>query len=378
MDSIERRLVLKGLAATALPVSTARSFAADNIESPQLPRLPRLSADEVLFLAPGDALYDKFAIAYHLRTMRRPKLRAVCKTPQAVAAMIAWVRQHDLPFALRSGGDSFEGFSQSANVVIDTRLINDARLEHDNLVSVGAGATLGAVYRFLYGRGRTIPAGTCPTVGITGHALGGGYGLLSRALGRACDSLVGLELVDANGRIRRVDRESDPDLLWACRGGGGGSFGAVTRLRFRTHTIGRVTAFGVSWTLPAERAAAVMTAWQDWAPDAPESLTSFLRISAFRRGSFQLRCAGQALSSEDDVYRSLRPLLRSAAPASVYVKAMPFIEAVDRFSGGWQYESTFSKAKSAYVETALSREAMMRSEERRVGKECRSRWSPYH
>ncbi|MGD1887299.1 MAG: FAD-binding protein, partial [Cohaesibacteraceae bacterium] len=90
------------------------------------------------------------------------------------------------------------------------------------------GAKLGAVYRAGFPHNLTVPAGWCADVGLGGHALGGGIGYLARAHGLLCDHLAALTLVDAEGHIHHVNAQSDSDLLWASRGGGGG-LGAVTR-----------------------------------------------------------------------------------------------------------------------------------------------------
>src|SRR5918994_620519 len=74
------------------------------------------------------------------------------------------------------------------------------------------------------GAGATIPAGSCPSVGIGGHALGGGMGLAGRRFGLTCDNVVSLRIVTADGRLVTCDADTNPDLYWACRGGGGGKF----------------------------------------------------------------------------------------------------------------------------------------------------------
>src|SRR5436190_3570961 len=149
-----------------------------------LPKLPSLPESEALLLLPSDPRYARYEPAYNKRTQLQPALRAVCRTPGGVATLIDWVRSNRLPFALRSGGHSFEGFSQSDSIVIDTREISAITLDAGtNRVSVGAGSSLGAIYEFLAQRGLALPAGSCPTVGISGHTLGGGYGLLARSLG---------------------------------------------------------------------------------------------------------------------------------------------------------------------------------------------------
>ena len=101
-----------------LAAQTIRRAARQAPRFAPLPPLPTIP--DVELLTPGSPKYDEYLPASNLRTTVRPALRAVCKTEQSVAAVLNWVRSNGLPFALRCGGHSFEGFSQSASVVIDT------------------------------------------------------------------------------------------------------------------------------------------------------------------------------------------------------------------------------------------------------------------
>jgi len=201
-----------------------------------LPALPTLP--DVEFLSPGSAQYDQYLPASNLRTTLRPALRAVCKTEQAVAAVLAWIRSNGFLFAVRSGGHSYEGFSQSVNVVIDTRRVDGVTLDTaGETVTVGAGASLGTVYEALQDSGFAFSAGSCPTVGVAGHALGGGFGLLARIYGLTCDNLLSVRIVNADSQVLAADPQHEPDLFWACRGGGGGSFGIATEFSFRMQPL---------------------------------------------------------------------------------------------------------------------------------------------
>ena len=354
---ISRRRVLKQIAATGLfaPAILAtwrgRSFAA-------LPPLPNLPPSEARLLLPSAGDFEKFEPAYNLRTLQRPQLRALCKTPNAVAVMVDWARSNNVPFAMRSGGHSYEGFSQSTGVVIDTRLMNAIELSGDS-VTVGAGAALGDIYKKIGAKGFAIPAGSCPTVGVSGHVLGGGFGLLGRPLGLASDSLQWIELVDPQGRIVQADQQQNADLFWACRGGGGGSFGVATRCRFKLHPVPQVVTFAIDWSLNSAGAAKIMKAWQAWAPQAPQTITSIFRLGKRQNGSINAHCAGQSVGSIAEVRRELRALLNVEQPDAVpNIRTRTFLQAVDYFSGGWNYESTYSKCKSDYVLSPLSDDAI--------------------
>jgi len=115
------------LATKKLAARTARRAARQALRFALLPPLPTIP--DVEFLTPNSPKYDQYLAASNLRTTQRPALRALCKTGQSVAAVLDWVRTNGLPFAVRSGGHSYEGFSQSMNVVIDTRLIDSVTLD---------------------------------------------------------------------------------------------------------------------------------------------------------------------------------------------------------------------------------------------------------
>jgi FAD/FMN-containing dehydrogenase len=268
--------------------------------------------------------------------------------------MVDWARSNTLPFAVRSGGHSYEGFSQSASVVIDTRLMNAVDFDRTGrTMTVGAGATLGPVYEKIGAADFGFPGGSCPTVGIAGHALGGGFGLIGRPFGLACDSLQWLELVDPQGAIIEVDAQRNPDLFWAVRGGGGGTFGAVTRFRFAVYPISQVVLLGVSWQLSLARARRLFQAWQGWAPNAPDTITTFMRVRGLVSGKIDLHCAGQSTGTESELRRELRALFDVAQPGSPpHIRPMSFLSAA-RFFEGPPEEPAFFKAKSDYVTTPL-------------------------
>jgi FAD/FMN-containing dehydrogenase len=327
---------------------------ASRAEDAALPTPPALTASEALLLRLGDRAYALYQGAYNARVTLRPRLRALCKTAKAVAAMVDWARGNGLPFALRSGGHSYEGFSQSADVVIDTRLMNAITFDAAaRTMTVGAGATLRPIYEKIGAAGFGFPGGSCPSVGIAGHAMGGGYGLIARAFGLACDNLEWVELVNAQGSIIEADANRNPDLFWACRGGGGGSFGAVTQFRLRIHKIARVLTLGVTWDLPLDRAVKLMGAWQVWAAKTPASMTVFLRISGLSGSKIRLHAAGQSVGSEAELRSALAHLFDVERPvAAPRIRSRSFIGAARDFFGG--ADEPYSKAKSDYVTQPLT------------------------
>jgi FAD/FMN-containing dehydrogenase len=325
-----------------------------------LPPLPNLPTNDVLFLKPQDAHYKDYLPAANIRTQLSPALRAVCKTTHAVSVMVDWLRSNELSFAVRCGGHSYEGFSQSSDVVIDLRGLAGISIDTKaNLVTAGAGASLYQIYQALAAKGLALQAGSCPTVGISGHILGGGHGLLARSHGLTCDSLLELTLVDSQSRLLTVNATSEPDLYWACKGGGGGSFGIATEFRLHVFPLKSALVFGVSWKLSQAAAARLFTAWQAWAPNAPSNITSIMKLQSAGGGMITLRCIGQSVGSESELRRELQPLIKMDQPSSALsIQSMSFLNAVKHFAGPLDYEQVYMKAKSDYVLAPLGTDAI--------------------
>ena len=232
-------------------------------------------------IRPGDAAYDEARELHIPRFDRiRPAGIAYCAGPGDVAECLAFAAARRLPVAVRCGGHGYAGWSTGTGLVIDVSPMDTVRVEgggRDGRAAVGAGTRLIGLYDRLAAEGAAVPAGTCPTVGVAGLTLGGGLGVLSRAYGLTCDALESVEVVTADGRHRVCDARRDPDLFWACRGGGGGNFGVAVGFTFRTRPATGLTTFSLRW--PWSRAAAVIGGWQRWAPAAPEEIWTGLQIT---------------------------------------------------------------------------------------------------
>jgi FAD/FMN-containing dehydrogenase len=134
----------------------------------------------------------------------------------------------NLPVRARSGGHSYAGYSTLSDgiVVLNLRELNTIHPDKQaGTATVGAGSQLIDVSRGLSRAGATLPSGSCPSVGISGVTLGGGFGLAGRQFGLTADNLVGVHIVTADGQLRTINDQTDPDLLWALQGSGGGNFG---------------------------------------------------------------------------------------------------------------------------------------------------------
>jgi FAD/FMN-containing dehydrogenase len=191
-------------------------------------------ADNLTYYKRGTAEYETLRKGFNKRIEKFPLIIALCKNTAGVAEAIQYAKQNSLPVAIKSGGHCMEGFScNDGGMVINLSLLNRVEWIDKETITVGPGCTLSNLYNTILPKGRIIPGGSCASVGIGGLVLGGGYGLLARKFGLACDSLLEVTMVDGNGKI--INSNSDKELLWACKGGGNGNFGVVTELKFKTH-----------------------------------------------------------------------------------------------------------------------------------------------
>jgi FAD/FMN-containing dehydrogenase len=295
-------------------------------------------------LLPSDGGYDATRRPENPRyDSAMPLAILVAASATDVAAGLGFAAEHQLPLAVRSGGHSYPGWSAGgaagtgvpASLVIDTRGMATVSVGDDGAARVGAGASLAQVYSAVGGAGRALAAGSCATVGVAGLTLGGGVGVLVRAYGLTCDALTELQIVTADGRMRTVNDSVDPDLFWACRGGGGGHLGVVTSLTFATHPAPRVTTWYLRW--PFEHAAAVIAAWQGWAPHADPSLWSTLKLlngTKYAAGP-GLFLSGTWIGDPDALTGALAPLLRAVdtPPSARSSQTRSYLDAMMGYAG---------------------------------------------
>jgi FAD/FMN-containing dehydrogenase len=317
--------------ATPLPPAAELPFApppVEPVEPPPPPAPPPASvtpaseADWVAFAAslsgrlvrPSDPSYATSRQLYDPAfDSIRPAGIAYVANEDDVKRAIDFARTHGLAFTARSGGHSYAGYSTTEGLVCDVGSLAQVEVDRGaGTATVGAGARLIDVYAGTAPFGLAIPGGTCASVGIAGLALGGGQGVLGRKLGLTCDSVIGMRVATAAGEVIACDERENAELLWACRGSGGGHFGVVTSFTFRTHAIGALSRFSAS--LSWDAASDAVAAWQSWVASAPDELWSaiHLRTSGTTRGIGFAGCYAGPASALEPVLASFRSLLGSA------------------------------------------------------------------
>ncbi|MFF0017819.1 FAD-binding oxidoreductase [Streptomyces sp. NPDC005374] len=281
---------------------------------------------------PGDADWSTARKLYNTRfDSLKPAAVAYVANTDDIRTTLAYARAHGIRVAIRNGGHSYAGWSSGNNrLIVDVSELNRVRASGGTAV-VGAGAKLIDVYRALTAKGVTIPAGSCPTVGVSGLTLGGGHGVASRAYGLTCDSLTRATLITADGKEVTADASTDKDLFWALRGAGNGNFGVVTELHFRTHPAPQgVTAYA---TWPWSKAAAVVRAWQEWGPGQPDEIWSSCHLE--NGGTPSVAVAAFSMGTYGELQNALDRLAdRIGSPArSVTLRRHSYESAMEAYAG---------------------------------------------
>jgi FAD/FMN-containing dehydrogenase len=181
---------------------------------------------------PAEPDFDELRRTFNAMLDRRPRVIVRPVDTADVAAAVRWAAETDLPISVRGGGHSVAGHAVGRDaLMIDLGELRTVTVdERARTADVDGGALLEDLDRATTAVGLAAPSGTYLDTGVAGLTLTGGIGFLLGCAGFACDALVGAEVVMADGAIVQVDAHSDPELLWALRGGGG-NFGVVTKLR---------------------------------------------------------------------------------------------------------------------------------------------------
>lgn len=223
---------------------------------------------------PGDQEYEVARRVYNGNIDRHPAFIARCSDVADVVSAVNFGRDNGLTIALRGGGHNGPGFGTCDDgLVIDLSRMRGVRVDPENsAVSADAGCVWGDVDHATHAFGLAVPCGFISTTGVGGLTLGGGVGYLSRKYGLTIDSLLGVDMVLADGRFVTANERENADLFWAVRGGGG-NFGVVTSFRFVGHPVHTVYGGPMLW--PMEMATDILKFWQDLVLNAPDEMNGW-------------------------------------------------------------------------------------------------------
>jgi hypothetical protein len=256
---------------------------------------------------------------------RHPALIVRCASASDVTRALDFGQSQSLPLAVRSGGHSAAGFGVcDGGLVIDLSGMKRVEVDADKRVArAEAGSLVRDVDEATQRFGLATTLGTCPTVGIAGLTLGGGLGYLGSKYGTACDNVLSAHMVTVDGRQLEASQNSNPDLFWAIRGGGG-NFGVATALEYQVHPVSEILAGALIY--PPGRIPELLQAHVKFTGAAPDEMTVTAMISPSEQGPrFRMRIGycGQPTLGND----LLRPLRAPLKPQEDTVKVMSYLEA---------------------------------------------------
>ena len=356
-DRISRRAMLKtaGAAAGAATVLGAVGGLASAGAAVLRPSTARAATDAGLtgrIVRPADVTYEAARQGWDALFSSYPSVIVFAQEATDVVNALTWARRHDTALRVRSGRHSLEGWSSTdGGMVIDVSDLKSIEIDRNaKTATVGTGVTQGELVAALAGTGLGFPTGDEAGVGLGGVVLGGGIGVLSRQMGVGCDNLLAVEMVVSSGphgaRLVRADQTHNPDLLWACRGGGGGNFGVATSYTLQLHPMpASVVVWQVSW--PFDKLHDAFDAWQGWAPGADRRLGSTLVVLKPSNG---ISIDGVFLGAQTDLGNMLEPVT-SVAGATVKMSSTSWADRYKNINSGprqnayWKFTPSWASRK---------------------------------
>jgi FAD/FMN-containing dehydrogenase len=309
-------------------------MAAQHVATPPvaIPPAPAIEESAVLelrgrlrgtLLRPGDPGYDEARRVWNGMIDRRPALIVRGAGAADVIQAVGFARERGLPLAVRGGGHNVAGNAVcDGGLVIDLSRMKGIRVDPARrTVRAEGGVLWGELDREAQAFGLATTGGIVSTTGIGGLTLGGGIGWLARTCGLACDNLLSVDLVTADGRLLTVGPTEHADLFWGVHGGGG-NFGVATSLEYRLHPVGQV--LGGLLIHPFEAARDLLRLYRDFAETAPSELACYPVLTSSAEGAPVAAIAVCYNGPPDAGERALRPLRSFGSPLMDGIGPMPY------------------------------------------------------
>jgi FAD/FMN-containing dehydrogenase len=299
-------------------------------------------------LLPRDPGYDGARQIFNAMIDHRPALIARCAGAADVVACLDFARASALEVSIRGGGHNVSGKAVcEGGLMIDLAPMKSVRVDpQGRTVRAEPGLTLGELDRDCQRFGLATPTGIVSATGIAGLTLGGGIGWLGGKHGLACDNLLSVDIVTADGKLLTASATEQPDLFWAARGGGA-NLGVVTSFEYRLHEVGPVLGGAVVW--PLNQAKRVLRFYDEFARSCPDELSANAAFAAAEDGTPVLAIAVAWIGPLDVGERLLKSLRSCGSPLADAIAPMSF---VDLQRGG---DSAFPRGRRHYWKAGFLR-----------------------
>jgi len=291
--------------------------------------------------------YDTERRIWNASIDKRPGIIARCAGVADVMQAINFARRHDLLVAVRGGGHNVGGRATCDHgLVIDLSGMRGVHVDSvARTVRVQGGALLGDVDRETHIYGLAVPLGVVSKTGVAGLTLGGGVGWLARKYGLTCDNLLSCDIVTASGVVITADAQTNADIFWGLRGGGG-NFGIVTSFLFHAHPVSTVLGGMIAYT--RDQAVPLLQHYRNFMTSAPENLTVSCGLMTLPNGTpgvAVLLCFCGDLAQGE---QTIRPLREFGKPLFDTIQPLPF-PAMQKMIDAASPDNAHSYWKSAFV-----------------------------
>ncbi|MDI3409436.1 FAD-binding oxidoreductase [Streptomyces cavernicola] len=282
-------------------------------------------------LRPGDTGYDEERQGFQTAYAHRPVLAVGAEHADDVRAAVRYAAAHGLGVAVQSTGHGLAAASDGG-VLVSTGRMKGLRIDPAaRTARAEAGVVWAEVIEAAAAHGLAPLNGSAPGVGVVGYLTGGGLGILGRQFGYAADRVRSFDLVTADGALRHVTADSEPELFWALRGGGAG-FGVVTAVEFDLVPLAEL--YGGVLAFADEQVPGALAAYLRWTADLPEALTSSVALMTWPdapfapeayRGRYVMAVRVAFTGSAAEGARLVAPL-RELGPLFDDLRVLPYTE----------------------------------------------------
>ena len=276
--------------------------------------------------------YEEARQLWNISVQKYPIAIVYCKNNEDVRNAVLFAQKECVEVRVRAGGHNYEGYSSGDCVlVIDVSQLKSIDINtNENTVTIGSGVTNGMLYNYLGNLNYPFPGGTCPSVCLSGYALGGGWGLSARKFGLGCDSLLEVQLINYKGELIVANNFVNSDLFWAIRGSGGGNYGVVVSLKFNLpKQVSTITLFNINYSnIGLNEQISFFKTWQNWITTTSNDINargSIFNSSEDGKGIYLL---GISYKNLEETKELLNPFLL-INNASLYIKEVSFLEAIN-------------------------------------------------
>lgn len=299
--------------------STRSKYTDNDVES------LRRALDGTLVLQ-GDPAYDQVRKVWNTTVNNHPALIAQCAGAADVIDAVKFARNFDLLVSVRCGGHSIAGKSVcEGGLMIDLSPMRGVHVDPlKQIARVEGGAILGRLDRESQAFGLATTSGVVTHTGVGGLTLGGGCGYLARKYGLACDNLISVDVVTAEGQFLRASETENADLFWGLRGGGG-NFGIATSFEFRLHAIGTMVVRAAAIHLLSE-AKEALRFFREFAFGAPDEMSVGAAFFTDESGAPALSLSACHIAPLDRADTALRPLLKFGTPTAASIETLPYLQ----------------------------------------------------